>query len=75
MRVAFVVQLQKTNSGNQLEGVVEEVDSGMQARFHSGSELISFLRERSAQIQQGKKGKEVANERRDNNAGIGGLNT
>ena len=47
MRGAFVVQLRKVREGSsQFEGVVEEVDTGTQAKFLSESELIEFLRER-----------------------------
>jgi hypothetical protein len=54
MRAAFVVQLQKprraeTGETGQLEGSVEEVDTGKQCRFRSGEELIQFLRERFAE--------------------------
>lgn len=53
MRGAFVVQLRKITSGSHLEsrpleGVVEEVDTGKQAKFLSENELIEFLRERLA---------------------------
>ena len=51
MRGAFVVQVRKVTP-DQLEGVVEEVDTGKQARFRSENELIGFLRERFAQAQQ-----------------------
>jgi hypothetical protein len=52
MRGAFVVQVQTATPTNQLEGLVEEVDSGKQARFHSETELLSFLRESFARNQQ-----------------------
>jgi hypothetical protein len=52
MRGAFVVQLWKATQGNQLEGTVEEVDTGRQARFFSDDELIGFLRERTTQTRQ-----------------------
>jgi hypothetical protein len=52
MRGAFVVQIQTVTPTNQLEGLVEEVDSGTQARFRSETELLSFLRERFARNQQ-----------------------
>jgi hypothetical protein len=48
MRGAFVVQLRKSAQGDAFEGVVEEVDTGKQARFLSDGELIDFLRERFA---------------------------
>jgi hypothetical protein len=44
MRGAFVVQLRKVTGGNQMEGVVEEIDTGKQAKFLSENELIEFLR-------------------------------
>jgi hypothetical protein len=74
MRGAFVVQLQNINPGDQLEGLVEEVDSGLQTRFHSGAELLSFLRERFARIQKGHE-REGPNEPTENNPRIGKLNT
>jgi hypothetical protein len=52
MQGAFVVQLRKVTQGNQLEGVVEEVDTGQQAKFLSEDELIEFLRKRFAHTQQ-----------------------
>ena len=33
-------------SRQELEGRIEEVDTGKSLRFHSGVELIEFLRER-----------------------------
>ena len=65
MRGAFVVQLRKVLHGSQLEGVVEEVDTGTQAKFVSENELIEFLRQRFAQTQQGDQYKEGTNEPRD----------
>lgn len=65
MRGAFVVHLRKITHGSQLEGVVEEVDTGTQAKFLSESELIEFLRQRFAQTQQGDQYKEGTNEPRD----------
>jgi hypothetical protein len=65
MRGAFVVQLRKITQGSQLEGVVEEVDSGTQARFFSEKELIDFLRQRFAQRQQSEDHKEGTNEPSD----------
>lgn len=53
MRGAFVVQLRGVTEGSQLEGVVEEVDTGKQAKFRSENELIEFLRERFAHTGQG----------------------
>jgi hypothetical protein len=52
MRGAFVVQLRKVTQDSQLEGVVEEVDTGRQAKFRSEHELIDFLRQRFAQAQE-----------------------
>jgi hypothetical protein len=65
MRGAFVVHLRKITPGNQLAGSVEEVDTGKQARFSSGDELIEFLRERFSQIQKSGQEKEGSNERND----------
>ena len=66
MRGAFVVQLRKITQGSQLEGVVEEVDTGTQARFISEDELIEFLRQRIAQRQQSEEHEEGTNESNDN---------
>ncbi len=46
MRGAFVVQLRNAGQGKagQMEGSVEEVDTGKQSQFHSEDELIEFLR-------------------------------
>jgi len=65
MRGAFVVQLRHVTEGSRLEGIVEEVDTGKQAKFLSESELIRFLRERFAQLQQGGQHKEGRSERKD----------
>ena len=48
MQGAFVVCLgsQGEQSQEELEGRIEEVDSGKSLRFHSGEELIAFLRSR-----------------------------
>jgi hypothetical protein len=48
MQGAFVVCLgsQGEQSQEELEGRIEEVDSGRSLRFHSGEELIEFLRNR-----------------------------
>jgi hypothetical protein len=48
MRGAFVVQLVNGTQPNQgqFEGWVEEVDSGMQLRFRSTDELVTFLTRR-----------------------------
>jgi hypothetical protein len=61
MRGAFVVQVRKVTEGSRLEGVVEEVDTGKQAKFLSEEELIEFLRERFAQRQQSDQHKEGTN--------------
>jgi hypothetical protein len=53
MRAAFVVQLRKAHVvAGQMEGSVEEVDTGTQIEFRSQDELIVFLRERFAEICQ-----------------------
>jgi hypothetical protein len=66
MRGAFVVQLRKASqsTASQIEGSVEEVDTGKQSRFRSENELIGFLRERFAEIQSSSR-KEGTNERND----------
>ncbi len=48
MQGAFVVCLgsQGEQSLEELEGRIEEVDSGKSLRFHTGEELIEFLRNR-----------------------------
>jgi len=47
MRCAFVVLLEpKSGLPHELEGWVEEVDTGMELRFHSKAELILFLQHR-----------------------------
>ena len=48
-----------------MEGTVEEVDTGRQARFISDNQLIAFLRECFAQMRQSDQGKEGTNERKD----------
>jgi len=52
MRGAFVLRLRTDRGGTrgQIEGSVEEVDTGREIRFQSGTELLAFLRERVAQI-------------------------
>jgi hypothetical protein len=52
MRGGFVVQLRKIAPDSQLEGVVEEVDTGKQAKFLSDRELIEFLRQRFVETVQ-----------------------
>jgi hypothetical protein len=64
MRGAFVVQLRKVVQGSHLEGSVEEVDTGKQAKFLSENELIGFLRERFAQRQRDQQ-EEETNDRHD----------
>jgi hypothetical protein len=59
MQGAFVVCLgisQGEQSREELEGRIEEVDSGKSLRFHSGEELIEFLLSRQ-------KGKRTEQER------------
>jgi hypothetical protein len=48
MQGAYVVHLgaPEKQSRQELEGRIEEVDTGKSLRFHSGRELIDFLRER-----------------------------
>ena len=48
MQGAFVVHLgaPEKQSRQELEGRIEEVDTGKSLRFHSGRELIEFLCER-----------------------------
>jgi len=47
------VQLRKIAPDSQLEGVVEEVDTGKQAKFLSDHELIEFLRARFVEQKEG----------------------
>jgi hypothetical protein len=58
MQGAFVVCLgsQGEKSREELEGRIEEVDSGRSLRFHSGEDLIDFLLSRQ-------KGKRTEQER------------
>ena len=60
MRGAFVVQLRKAGQAmaGQMEGSVEEVDTGKQCQFRSEDDLIGFLRERFAVSCQNLPGKE-----------------
>jgi hypothetical protein len=46
MQGAYVVRLgaHEKPSREELEGRIEEVDTGRSLRFHSGEELIQFLR-------------------------------
>ena len=60
-----MVQLRKVTDFSRLEGVVEEVDTGTQAKFLSENELIEFLRQRFTQTQQSDEHKEGTNEPRD----------
>ena len=46
------MQLRKIAPDSQLEGIVEEVDTGKQAKFLSDHELIEFLRERFTDTMQ-----------------------
>jgi hypothetical protein len=63
MRGAFVVQLRKVTEGSsQFEGVVEEVNTGIQTKFLSENELIEFLRERFGHTQQSEKYKKGTND-------------
>ena len=52
------MQLRKIAPDAQLEGVVEEVDTGKQAKFFSDRELIEFLRERFTDTMQPPENKE-----------------
>ena len=52
------MQLRKIAPDSQLEGVVEEVDTGKQAKFLSDHELIEFLRERFTETMQQPQNKE-----------------
>ena len=45
MRRAFVVQLSNQAVADPLQGSVEEVDTGREARFSTEEELIEVLRE------------------------------
>lgn len=46
MRCAFVVRLEpKSGLPDELEGWVEEVDTGREVRFHSKFQLVLFLQE------------------------------
>ena len=65
MRGAFVVQLRSVTQGRQLEGVVEEVDTGKQAKFLSANELIEFLQERFAHTHRSGQHEEGKNEPQD----------
>jgi hypothetical protein len=51
--------------GSLLEGVVEEVDTGKQAKFLSENELIKFLRERFAHTGQSDQHNKGTNEPND----------
>jgi hypothetical protein len=48
MQGAFVVRIggHPEKGPEELEGCIEEVDTGRSFRFHSGKELIQFLRGR-----------------------------
>jgi hypothetical protein len=60
MQGAYVVCLgsQGEQSREELEGRIEEVDSGKSLRFHSGEELIEFLRSRQKKVLTEQKRKE-----------------
>ena len=60
MRGAFVVRLWKVSQDpvSQMEGSVEEVDTGHEAHFHSHDELIAFMQERFGKAGQGLRTKE-----------------
>jgi len=59
MRWAFVVQVKKISESaeDQLQGSVEEVDTGRQILFRSDTELIQFLRERTSELNLREKGR------------------
>ena len=60
MHGAFVVQLLKAGPdvGSQMEGSVEEVDTGKQSQFRSEEELLRFMRERFTEtVELAKKGR------------------
>lgn len=59
-----MVQLRKTAHTGPLEGSVEEVDTGKQARFSSENELIGFLRARLAHMRSNLE-REQTDERND----------
>jgi hypothetical protein len=48
MRAAFVVQLgpETRPEEGRFDGCVEEVDAGIELRFHSGEALLKFMGER-----------------------------
>jgi hypothetical protein len=52
MQGAFVVRIgaHQEKSQEELEGRIEEVDTGRSFRFRSGEELIAFLRGRQGNI-------------------------
>ena len=52
MQGAYVVRLgaHDKQSREELEGRIEEVDTGISLRFHSGEELIQFLRGRQEEV-------------------------
>jgi len=57
VRGTFVVQLRNFSQRepDRLEGLVEEVDTGKQRHFKSENDLIRFMRERVADIQDSPK--------------------
>lgn len=66
MRGAFVLRVNTAHQviAGQIEGSVEEVDTGTEFRFRSERELIGYLRERVAEI-RGRSRKEKPHERTD----------
>jgi hypothetical protein len=65
MRGAFVVRLQRGGHTGPLQGSVEEVDTGRQARFCSDEELLLFLRERFAATRESQQKEESSYERNE----------
>ncbi|MBZ5673345.1 MAG: hypothetical protein LAP61_03795 [Acidobacteriia bacterium] len=61
MRGTFVVQLRNVSQreADRMEGLVEEVDTGKQKQFKSENELIRFMRERVADIQDSPKERRI----------------
>ena len=57
VRGTFVVQLRNVSrrESDPLEGLAEEVDTGKQKQFKSENDLIRFMRERIADIQDSPK--------------------
>jgi len=59
---AFVVQFRMVTPHRQFEGVVEEVDTGEQIKFHSERELIDYLRGHFARTKHNHQRKDEKNE-------------